>query len=182
MASAGRKPRHSNTPRKRRLQGYESLFSTYIRPSFGATRVSKITSQQVESALRSWRVGRETENASWKKRPTASARTHRHAFDLLRNVLNVAVRLRLVGQNVTLLVDQDEIPDPQKPESKVLAAGELLRLLAEAKSPSNRSNARNYLTAQAAYYPASPSWHTLEPAGAKPWLSDGATSTSKAAP
>lgn len=143
------KPRAATT-----LQGYESLYSTYLEPSFGATRLSKITSQQVEHALRSWRLGRATTNESWKKRPTAGARTHRHAFDLLRNVLNVAVRSRLVEQNVTLFVDQDEIPKPQKPASAVLTADELRRLLAEARNPSSRSNARGYLTSQAAYYPA----------------------------
>ena len=150
-----KKKREAATPRAATtLQGYGSLYSTYLGPSFGATRVSKITSQQVESALRSWRTERTTNSEAWKKRPTANARTHRHAFDLLRNVLNLAVRSRVVVQNVTLLVDTDEIPVPKKPESTVLTADELRRLLAEAKSPSNRSSARSYLTAYPAYYPA----------------------------
>lgn len=55
------KPRAATT-----LQAYESLYSTYLEPSFGSTRVSKISSQQIEAALQSWRAGRVTKNASWK--------------------------------------------------------------------------------------------------------------------
>jgi integrase len=132
------KPRAAST-----LQGYDSLFATYLEPSFGATRVSKITSDQIEAALQSWRGVRVTQDASWKKRPISSARTHRHAFDLLRHVLNV-----------TLFVDQDEIPAPQKPEMNVLTADEIGRLLAKAKGPTNRSKTNGYVTAYAAYYPA----------------------------
>ena len=143
------KPRAATT-----LQGYSSLYSVYLGPSFGTTPVSKITSGHVEAALRSWRQGRTTFDESWKKRPTAGARTHRHAFDLLRNVLNVAVRSKIVGQNVTMLVDQDEIPSPQKPESAVLDSGEVRKLLEAAKSPTKRSADKGYMSAYAAYYPA----------------------------
>jgi integrase len=143
------KPRSPST-----LQGYISLFATYLEPSFASTRVSKISSQQIEAALQSWRGVRVTNNGPWKKRPTASARTHRHAFDLLRHVLNVAIRSKIVNQNVTLFVDQDEIPAPQKPEMTVLTADEVGRLLEEAKSPTNRSKAKGYISAYAAYYPA----------------------------
>jgi integrase len=143
------KPRSPST-----LQGYNSLFATYLEPSFGSTRVSKLSSQQIEAALQSWRGERVTQNGPWKKRPISSARTHRHAFDLLRHILNVAIRSKIVNQNVTLFVDQDEVPAPQKPEMNVLTADEVGRLLAEAKSPSNRSKAREYVSAYAAYYPA----------------------------
>jgi hypothetical protein len=68
-------------------------------PSFGAVRVSKITGEYVEAALRSW-TSRTTANATWKKRPIAGARRHRHAFDLLRDVLNHAARSGVISQNV----------------------------------------------------------------------------------
>ena len=113
-----------------------------------------ITSQQVEAALQSWRLGQTTNDDSWRKRPTAGARTHRHAFDLLRNIFNVAVRSKIVGQNVALLVDQDEIPAPQKPESTVLDAPQVRKLLETAKNPTKRSVGNGYVSAYAAYYPA----------------------------
>jgi integrase len=143
------KPRAAST-----LQGYASMFSTYLGPSFGSTRVSKISSQQIEAALQSWRGVRATQNGPWRKRALAGARTHRHAFDLLRHVLNVAIRSKIITQNVTLFVDQDEIPAPQKPEMTVLSADEVGRLLEEAKSPTNRSKSKGYVSAYAAYYPA----------------------------
>jgi integrase len=143
------KPRAAST-----LNGYDSLYSTYLKPWFADMRLSKITSLDVENALRSWRAPRSTGKESWKKRPTASARTHRHAFDLLRNVLNLAVRMKLVGLNVIAQVDQDEIPMPVKPETDVLTADELRRVLESAKNPSNRSKSRGYISAYSAYFPA----------------------------
>jgi integrase len=61
---------------------------------------------------------------------------------------------KIIGQNICFVVDSDEIPSPGRPESNVLSAHELLRLLDEAQNPSSRSKSRDYLTSLAAFYPA----------------------------
>ena len=53
-----------------------------------------------------------------------------------------------------MFVDQDESPAPQKPEMNVLTADEVGRLLAEAKTPTNRPKVKGYVSAYAAYHPA----------------------------
>ncbi|MEO6834839.1 MAG: site-specific integrase, partial [Candidatus Tumulicola sp.] len=80
--------------------------------------------------------------------------TVRHAADLMRNVLNRAVKWNIIPRNPALLLDADDLPRLRKPVSAVLTEAELSRLLHEAKHPTQRSRKRGYLSAYPAFYPA----------------------------
>ena len=78
----------------------------------------------------------------------------RHAADLIRNVLNRAVKWNIIMRNPALLVDADDLPRLRRPESTVLTEVELGRLLEEARRPTQRSRKRGYLSAYPAFFPA----------------------------
>jgi integrase len=87
-------------------------------------------------------------------RKAVSAKTIRHARELLRNVLNWGVRGELLTRNVAALVSDDDLPKVAQPKPLALTEVELRKLLAEAQKPSNRSKKRGYISAQPWFYPA----------------------------
>jgi integrase len=124
------------------LQRYEGLFAVYLRPAFGTMPVSGLKTTDLATTYGRW---------SKKK---IGARTVRHASDLMRNVLNRAVKWNLILRNPALLLDADDLPRLRKPASAVLSEAELSRLLEEARHPTQRSRKRGYLSAYPAFYPA----------------------------
>jgi integrase len=123
------------------LQRYEGLLQRYLRPAFGGRRVSSVKASDLVGAYAKWSKGR------------VKGRTVRHAADLTRNVMNRAVKWDLIARNAAALLDGDDLPKVNKPESTVLTASELRQLLEEAQSPTNRCVARGYVTAGSAFYP-----------------------------
>jgi integrase len=124
------------------LQRYEGLLTVYLRPAFGTMSVGSLRAVDLTTAYGRW---------SKKK---IGARTVRHAADLMRNVLNRAVKWNLIPRNPASLLDTDDLPRLRKPASAVLSEAELSRLLKEARHPTQRSRKRGYLSAYAAFYPA----------------------------
>lgn len=124
------------------LHRYDGLLDVYLRPAFGTRTVGSVKASDLVSAYARWTQRR------------ISGRTVRHASDLMRNVLNRAVKWGIVGRNPATLLDSDDLPKVVKPESAVLTEAELRQLLAEAKKPASRSQARGYLCAYSAFYPA----------------------------
>ena len=114
------------------LQRYEGLFAVYLRPAFGTMPVGSLRTTDLTTTY-----GR------WSKRKSG-ARTVRHASDLLRNVLNRAVKWNLILRNPAQLLDADDLPRLRKPASAVLSEVELSRLLEEARHPTQRSRKRGY--------------------------------------
>ena len=90
------------------LQRYESLLQVYLRPAFGEASVSGVKTADLVATYGRW---------SKKK---IGARTVRHAADLMRNVLNRAVKWNLILRNPALLLDADDLPRLRKPASAVL--------------------------------------------------------------
>jgi integrase len=124
------------------LHRYDGLLGVYLRPTFGTRTVGSVKASDLVSAYARWTQRR------------ISGRTVRHAADLMRNVLNRAVKWGILGRNPATLLDSDDLPKVVKPESTVLTEAELRQLLAEAKEPARRSQARGYLCAYSAFYPA----------------------------
>ena len=124
------------------LHRYDGLLGVYLRPAFGTRKAGSIRATDLVSAY-----------SQWARRPI-SGRTVRHAADLMRNVLNRAVKWGILPRNPATLLDNDDLPKVVKPESTVLTEAELRQLLAEAQRPALRSQARGYLCAHSAFYPA----------------------------
>jgi integrase len=124
------------------LLRYDSLLRVYLRPAFGTLRVGSLKTTDLIAAYARWRSRQ------------VSARTVRHAADLMRNILNRAVKWGILGRNPALAVDTDDLPKLIKPLSTVLSEAELRCLLEEARSPSRRSQARGYLSTYSAFHPA----------------------------
>jgi len=124
------------------LHRYDGLLDVYLRPAFGTRTAGSVKASDLVSAYSRWTQRR------------ISGRTVRHASDLMRNVLNRAVKWGVIGLNPSALLDSDDLPKVVKPESTVLTEAELRQLLAEAKKPAPRSQARGYLCAYSAFYPA----------------------------
>jgi integrase len=124
------------------LQRYEGLLKAYLRPAFGTMSVSSIKAADLVATY-----------AHWSKKKIG-ARTVRHAADLMRKVLNRAVKWNVIPRNPALSLDADDLPRLRKPASAVLTEVELRRLLEEAKRPTQRSRKRRYLSAYPAFYPA----------------------------
>jgi integrase len=124
------------------LQRYEGLLREYLRPTFGSVKLLELRTADIVAGYADWSQG------------DASARTLLHAHDLMRNVLNRAVKWGLAHRSVADNIDTDDLPKAAKPESTVLTESELRRLLDEAKTPTSRSKARGYLSGFPAFYPA----------------------------
>lgn len=124
------------------LQRYESLLRLYLRPAVGARKVAKVRAVDLLVAY-----------ARWSKR-SVSARTVRHAAELLRNVLRRAVKWEVILRSPAASLDADDLPKALKPESTVLTESEVQLLLQETKHPTQRCTARHYLTAYSTFYPA----------------------------
>jgi integrase len=124
------------------MQRYDSLLRTYLRPSFGLIRLGKLKTTDLVLAYASW------------SQMDVSARTLLHAHDLMRNVLNRAVKWGIVPRSVADSIDSDDLPKAKRPESVVLDELELRRLLEAAKNPTKRSVGRGYLSSHGAFHPA----------------------------
>jgi integrase len=124
------------------LQRYEGLLRLYLRPAFGAKRVANVKAVDILAAY-----------AEWSKR-SISARTVRHAAELLRNVFRRATKWEIILRSPGASLDADDLPKVLKPESTVLTELEVHQLLQEARSPTHRCTARHYLTACSTFYPA----------------------------
>lgn len=124
------------------LQRYDGLLRKYLRPTFGSKELLKLKTADIVGGYAAW------------ARSDVSARTLLHAHDLLRNVLNRSVKWGLAHRSVADNIDSDDLPKAVRSESIVLTESELRRLLEEAKNPSSRSQARGYLSAIPAFYPA----------------------------
>ncbi len=123
------------------MQRYEGLMKLYLRPAFGARMAGSVKTAELVAAYARWSKGR------------IGARTVHHAADLMRNILNRAVKWGIIDRNPAALLDGDDLPKLVKPESTVLTASELRALLEEAKNPAKRCDARGYLSASNAFYP-----------------------------
>jgi integrase len=124
------------------LQRYEGLLRLYLRPAFGAKKVANVKAVDILAAY-----------AQWSKR-SISARTVRHAAELLRNILRRAVKWEIVLRSPGASLDADDLPKALKPESAVLTELEVQQLLQEARNPTHRCTARHYLTAGSTFCPA----------------------------
>jgi integrase len=138
-----RKQKEDNT-----IIRYETLVKLYLKPKFGNMQAKQLKPFHLMAAYSDWlENGRE-------KRKSVSAKTIRHAHELLRNILNWGVRRELLSRNVAVSVEDDDLPKVVQPKPQALTEDELRKLLAEAKSPTSRSKKRGYISAQAWFYPA----------------------------
>lgn len=138
-----RKQKEDNTIRR-----YETLVKLYLGPRFGAMQAKQLKPHHLMTTYSDWlEHGREG-------RKTVSAKTIRHAHELLRNTLNWGVRRELLSRNVAALVADDDLPKIVQPKPLALDEGELKKVLETAKTPSSRSKKRGYLSAQPWFHPA----------------------------
>lgn len=132
------------------LERYESMIRTRIRPSLGDIPLSQLQHTDLLAAYEQWSAKRLD-----KSEGRLSGRSLRHAHDLVRHILNRAVKQKVVVRNVALAIDtQEELPKVEKREIQVLAETEVRTLLEAAKTAPSRSRKRGYLTSFAAWYPA----------------------------
>lgn len=130
------------------IRRYETLVKLYLKPKFGSMRVGQLRPHHLMTAYSDWlQTGREGRKA-------VSAKTIRHAHELLRNILNWGVRRELLSRNVAALVADDDLPKVAQPKPLALTESELRKLLAEAQNPSSRSRKRGYISAQPWFHPA----------------------------
>ena len=130
------------------IRRYETLVKLYLKPKFGSMQAKQLKPHHLMSAYSEWlEQGREG-------RKSVSAKTIRHAHELLRNVLNWGVRRELLSRNVAALVADDDLPKAIAPKPVALTEEELRKLLIEAKNPTSRSKKRGYLSAQPWFYAA----------------------------
>lgn len=130
------------------IRRYESLVKLYLKPKFGDKRAKHLKPFHLTDVYTDWQQhGREGRKA-------VSAKTIRHAHELLRNILNWGVRREVLSRNVAALIDDDDLPKVVNPKPLALNEDELRKLLDEAKNPSSRSKKRGYLSAQPWFFPA----------------------------
>jgi integrase len=82
-----------------------------------------------------------------------SARSVRHIHDLLRTMLNYALRKGLVHHNVATLVAED-LPRAKKPEPVALTEEQLKKLLASSWEPTDWARKHGVVSAQSWFAPA----------------------------
>lgn len=128
------------------LERYGTLYATYIGPRFGEMTLSKLKQHHLTDAYASWLL-------KGKGGRALSARSVRHIHDLLRTMLNFALRKGLVHHNVATLVAED-LPRAKKPESVALDEGQLKTLLACAWEPTDWARTRGVVSAQSWFAPA----------------------------
>ena len=130
------------------IRRYETLVKLYLKPRFGTMQAKQLRPHHLMTAYSEWlEKGRDG-------RKTVSAKTIRHAHELLRNILNWGVRRELLSRNVAALVADDDLPKAVAPKPLALTEDELRALLTEAKNPTSRSKKRGYISAQPWFYPA----------------------------
>ena len=138
-----RKQKEENT-----IVRYETLVKLYLKPRFGSMQAKRLKAHHLMTAYSDWlEHGREG-------RKSVSAKTIRHAHELLRNVLNWGVRRELLSRNVAALVSDDDLPKARQPKPLALTEQELRKLLAEAKNPTSRAKKRGTLSSMPWFYPA----------------------------
>ena len=128
------------------LERYGTLYSTYIGPRFGEITLSKLKQHHLTDAYASWLLRGKSGRA-------LSARTVRHIHDLVRTMLNYALRKGLVHHNVATLVAED-LPRAKKPESVALTEEQLKTLLASAWMPTDWARSHGVVSAQSWFAPA----------------------------
>jgi integrase len=130
------------------IRRYETLVKLYLKPKFGSMQAKQLKPHHLMASYSEWlEQGREG-------RKSVSAKTIRHAHELLRNVLNWGVRRELLSRNVAALVADDDLPKAIAPKPVALTEEELRKLLAEAKSPTSRAKKRGTLSSQPWFYAA----------------------------
>lgn len=107
---------------------YKSLFNNHLVPAFGNMKVKELRQGHLVDTYAKW-----LDTGSNGRR--ISAKTIRHAHEVLRNALNWAVRMEYVTRNVATLISADDLPKAPAPKPKALTETELSRLLLEAKNP-----------------------------------------------
>ncbi len=129
------------------VRRYETLIALYLKPKFGNMQAKHLRPHQLMSAYTEWsRHGRDGR--------ALSAKTIRHAHELLRNVLNWGLRRELLSRNVAALVCDDDLPKAIKPKPLALTDDEVRKLLEQARNPTRRAKKRGTLSSQLWFYPA----------------------------
>lgn len=113
-------------------QRYEGLIRKYLRPSFGNLAIDKLTTPVLLRAYASW------------AQTAVSARTVRHAHDLVRSVCRRCVKWQIIERSPIDSIDAEDLPRLKRPESAVLSEAELRKLLTAAETPTIRSQQRRY--------------------------------------
>jgi integrase len=128
------------------LARYGTLYRTYVQPTFGTTLLKNLDQQHLTDAYSRWSL-------KGKSGRPLSARTVRHVHDLLRGMLNFAVRKGKVSRNIATLVSED-LPRAAKPSSVALTEQELKHLLECANRPTAWAKKRGVVSAQSWFAPA----------------------------
>ena len=128
------------------IERYGTLYAAYIGPRFGEMTLSTLKQHHLTDAYASWlRKG--------KSGRALSARTVRHIHDLLRTMLNYALRKGLIHYNVATLVSED-LPRAKKPEPVALTEEQLKALLASSLKPTDWARKHGVVSAQSWFAPA----------------------------
>jgi integrase len=128
------------------LARYGTLYKTHIEPAFGTILLKDLDQQHLTDAYSRWSI-------KGKSGRPLSARTVRHAHDLMRGMLNYAVRKGKASRNIAMFVSED-LPKAAKPSSVALAEDELKRLLGCADEPTAWAKKRGVVSAQSWFAPA----------------------------
>jgi integrase len=128
------------------LERYGTLYATYIGPGFGDMTLNSLKQHHLTDAYATWLKAGASGNP-------LSARSVRHIHDLIRAMLNYAVRKGLVHQNVAVFVSED-LPEARKPESIALTEEQLKTLLASAQTPTEWARSHGVVSAQSWFAPA----------------------------
>ncbi len=128
------------------IERYGTLYATYLGPRFGDMTLGKLKQHHLTDAYAKWL-------AAGKSGRALSVRTVRHIHDLLRAMLNYALRKGLADQNVAALVSED-LPQARKPDSVALTEEQLKSLLARAQTPTEWARQHGAVSAQPWFAPA----------------------------
>lgn len=128
------------------LGRYGTLYKTYIEPAFGNMALNDLKQEHLTDAYARWSI-------KGKSGRPLGARTVRHVHDLIRGMLNYAVRKEKVSRNVATFVSED-LPRAEKPDSVALTEGELKHLLTCADQPTALAKKRGVVSAQSWFAPA----------------------------
>jgi integrase len=128
------------------LARYGTLYTTYIKPAFGTMLLKNLDQHHLTDAYSRWSL-------KGKSGHPLSPRTVRHIHDLMRGMLNYAVRKGKVSRNIATLVSED-LPRAVKPSSVALTEEELRHLLECANQPTAWAKKRGVVSAQGWFAPA----------------------------
>lgn len=128
------------------LDRYETLFDSYIEPALGSTDINDLRQDDLTAWYARWAQKGKSGRA-------LHPRTVRHIHDLLRAMLNYAVRKELAVRNVAALVSS-ELPKAIKQEPFALDEGQLKQLLSAADAPTDWAKSHDVISAQAWFHAA----------------------------